>query len=105
MDYNSTFPTISVHKLYKSFILFLCIFSPSKKSMSILRKNIHKNRAKTRPVFKITLFYSQNNAFKTLFSQATITLLQKVLQILLLKSFLFPITALHSGLIHCVAPE
>ncbi len=51
MDYNSTFATISVHKLYKSFKVFLCTFSPFTKSMSLFAQNMLKNRADFCSVF------------------------------------------------------
>ena len=51
IDYNSTIPQISVHKLYKSFHYFLCTFSPSIEVCAKLRKNIHKNQAKISPGF------------------------------------------------------
>ena len=42
MDYNSTNPIISVHKLNKSLQLFLCTFSTSFLIISKFCKKIHK---------------------------------------------------------------
>ena len=42
MDYNSTNPIISVHKLNKSLNVFLCTFSPLIFSISMFSQNMHK---------------------------------------------------------------
>ena len=42
MNYNSTIPLKSVHKLHKSFVNFLCTFTPSNFSISKNHKNMHK---------------------------------------------------------------
>ena len=42
MDYNSTNPIISVHKLNKRLNLFLCTFSPLIFSISTFYQNMHK---------------------------------------------------------------
>lgn len=42
MDYNSTNPIKSVHKLNKSLHFFLCTFPSPILSLSIFHKNMHK---------------------------------------------------------------
>ena len=84
MDYNSTNPIKSVHKLNKSLHLFLCTFSSPILSLSIFHKNMHKK----------TRFFIPGFVFA-----------QKVLQILLWKSFLSLKEALHRHLTPVCFPK
>ena len=56
MDYNSTFLTISVHKLNKSLTVFLCTFLPSNFSFSKKYKNMHEKTEFFNSVFVFRIF-------------------------------------------------
>ena len=56
MDYNSTNPIISVHKLNKSLKLFLCTFSSPNFSISHFWQKIHKKTGFFNPVFVFRRF-------------------------------------------------
>lgn len=91
MNYNSTFLTISLHKLYKSFQLFLCIFSPSNFSFSQKYKNMHEKTEFLGSVFVFAYFRKD-----------FLIIPQTMLQIPLWKFFLFPKEVVHNFLIHHV---
>ena len=61
MDYNSTNPMISVHKLNKSLKVFLCTFPSPNFSISRFMKKIHK-----KPDYLTRFLYS--DAFGNVFS-------------------------------------
>ena len=56
MDYNSTNPTESVHKLNKSLQVFLCTFPPLIFILSIFHKNMHKKTRFFTPGFVFVNF-------------------------------------------------
>ena len=56
MNYNSTNPTESVHKLNKSFKVFLCTFSPLIFILSTFHKNMHNKTRFFTPGFVFANF-------------------------------------------------
>ena len=56
MDYNSTNPLKSVHKLNKSLYLFLCTFPSPIYIISNILKNMHKKTGFFNPVFVSLIF-------------------------------------------------
>ena len=93
MDYNSTNPIKSVHKLNKSLEFFLCTFSSPIFILSTFYKNMHKKTRFFQPGFVFVFF---RKGFKPLYQP----FLQRELQILLLKSFLSLKEVLHNDLTH-----
>ena len=93
MDYNSTIPTESVHKLHKSLCYFLCTFSSPNFIIALFEQNMHKKTEFFRLGFVFANFRSISmpllKHYQHLFPQ-------KVLQIPLWISFLFPEEALHN---------
>ena len=101
MDYNSTNATESVHKLNKSFQVFLCTFSPLIFILAIFGKIMHKKTRFLTPGFVFVNFRSLLSSLqRQLPLPSEVHLHQKGLRIPLWKSFLSLREALHSVLIH-----
>ena len=109
MDYNSTILTESVHKLNKSLQVFLCTFSSPNFIITKIHKNMHKKTEFFRLGFVFVnfrnIFRLRHRRYFPLLNHCQHLFLQKVLRILLWKSFLSLKEALHSGLIRHDVPK